>query len=279
MLVASGREVSVREVRRALQAGRITVEGCRRAPGDRARGGETVDAEGFTPRAEARIAHDDLLASRIGVLAVWPDLVALDKPPGVPCAPLRPDERGTLAHAAAARFPEVADAGPPLEGGLLHRLDTGTSGVVLFARDLEARRVVRAWFSAHQVNKSYLAVCQECDLPPRVELPIRPGGTRDRVRVGAGPGARPAAAELEVIAAPPAAGPGLAGGRGRMLVRVRTRFGRRHQVRAHLAHLGAPLIGDALYGGPAGDRLMLHAEAVSLPDGREVSAPAPEGFS
>ncbi|MEL6184947.1 MAG: pseudouridine synthase, partial [Myxococcota bacterium] len=173
-----GRPVSVREVRLALRAGRIRVDGQRRAPGLRAQGGEAVDVETFAARHEARIEGQPELLERVTVLETWPDLWALDKPTGLPCAPLRAEERDTLLHAAVALDPEVAQAGPPLEGGLCHRLDTGTSGAVLFARRTEARDRVRAWFGQHAVEKTYLARVASGAaeaLPARVDRPIGPG--------------------------------------------------------------------------------------------------------
>lgn len=265
-----GPSVSVREVRRALEDGRITVDGRRAVPGARARVGVEVDLSAFVARADAEVSPEPELAARAPVIASWPDLFALDKPSGVPCAPLRPGERGTLLGGAVHHRALVASAGPPLEGGLLHRLDGGTSGAVLFALTEEARAIGRGWFARHEVAKTYLAVVSpRQDLPPFIDAPIGAGEGAHRVAVGGARDALPARSDFEVLSSMQFG----------LLVRVKTRFGRRHQVRAHLAHLGAPIVGDALYGGAPEERLMLHAETIELPDGRAVRAPTPKGFS
>src|SRR5262249_47041906 len=87
------------------------------------------------------------------------DLVALSKPAGMPTHPLRQGERGTLANALVARFPECARAGAQLrEGGFVHRLDAGTSGVVVAARNHAAWVELRAAFREGRVSKRYLAI-------------------------------------------------------------------------------------------------------------------------
>lgn len=267
-LRAAGRDVTVREVRLALTEQRILVDGRPRAAGSMARGHEDVDLSRFVARREAVVAPEPELLSRSPVRAEWSDVFALDKPSGPACAPLRAGERGTLLGAAIAHDAGVARAGPPLEGGLLHRLDGGTSGLVLFARTSEARETGRAWFSAHTLEKSYAALIRppEKDLPAELDAPIGPGPTPDRVRAGDGPKAQRALSRFTVLARKP----------DRWRVRVETVFGRRHQVRAHLALLGAPLLGDVLYGGPEAPRLMLHAWTLRLPDGRAIEAPVPE---
>lgn len=269
-LVREGRTVSVREVRGALADGRIRVNGRVSPPGASSRGGEDIDLHRFQPRAEAVVEGEPDRLSQTTLVAEEGDLLVFDKPSGWACAPLQPGERGTLLAAAVARDPGVAVAGPPLEGGLSHRLDTFTSGIVIFARNAEARSQLRNWFSSHQVRKTYLAVVSAPPrpLPPRFDGPIGPGSGKDRVRVGEGPRALPAQAELQIRVQ----------AADRWSVQVVTYFGRRHQVRAHLAHLGAPIVGDPIYGGSPGSRLMLHAVEVVLPDGRSFSCPVPSAF-
>lgn len=261
-LSSQGRSVSIREVRRALSEGQILVNGRTTAPGARARGDEELEFGDFLPRDESRIESEPELP--LTVLADWPDLVAVDKPSGMPCAPLRPRERGTLVGAVVARYPEIADAGPPLEGGLAHRLDNETSGIVLIAKTLEARRWLRRSFREHRVEKSYLARTSPRALPRELDLPIYSAGARVRC----GPDGLEAYSAFDVEARRDDA----------QLVRVRTRFGRRHQVRVHLAEAGAPIDGDAVYGGSLAPRLMLHAATLRLPDDREVEAPLPEAL-
>src|SRR5262249_44659513 len=83
-------------------------------------------------------------------------LVAVDKPPGVPSHPLRAGELGTAANAIVARFPECASASPdPREGGLAHRLDTETGGVLVAARGREVWSKVRAALAAPDCVKTY----------------------------------------------------------------------------------------------------------------------------
>ena len=267
-LVASDYDVSVREVRRSLREGIIRVDGRQRAPGQRCEGGEEVCVEQFIPRSRVIVEAEFELCAQAPVLMEWPDVVALHKPSGWACAPLRPEERGTLLGVAVAIDPEIRSAGPPLEGGLAHRLDIGTSGVVLFGRSREARLRLRTWFSKHAVQKTYLALVEppQSPLPAVIDGPIR--GSGDRVSVGPSADALPARSEVRVQAKAADV----------WRVEVRTSFGRRHQVRAHLASVGAPIVGDTMYGGRSALRLMLHAESVELPDGRSVSAPSGAGF-
>ena len=82
-----------------------------------------------------------------------------DKPAGMATHPLRADERGTLANAVAAEYPECAEASlDPREGGAVHRLDADTSGCVIFARDREAWETLRGQLTARTVEKVYLAL-------------------------------------------------------------------------------------------------------------------------
>lgn len=265
LLRAAGGSLSVAEVRRALREGRIRVGGARR-PGDRAAGGERVILCGFQPRALPVEAEP----GAVELLYEDPELLALNKPSGLHCLPRFPGERGSLLARAIAWAPEIAAAGPPQEGGLVHRLDFGTSGVLLFAKQDRARARLRAAFSAHKVDKRYDALCTG---PPvfaqTVLASIRQVGDHVRLSpLGRDASALPARTHVEPVLQE---GP-------IQQVAAFTRTGRRHQVRAHLSLLGAPILGDEIYGGAAAPRLMLHATTLALPGGPCLCAPPPESF-
>ncbi len=221
-------------------------------------------------RSENLIAPEPELLERVTVIHRGPDLVVLDKPAGMAVEPLVPNERGTLLGAAVALEAEIATAGPPLEGGLVHRLDIGTSGLVVFARHAELRAELRRAFGEHRVIKRYLAVVAGGAItgPRVVEGAIAPGPSKDRVRLAAPDDPRGLFAETEVEL--------VARAGDRALVRATTRFGRRHQVRAHLASIGAAILGDELYGDTPAARLALHAAEITLPDAGVFSSPLPD---
>jgi 23S rRNA pseudouridine1911/1915/1917 synthase len=196
----------------------------------------------------------------LGLSVLYEDafLIAIDKPGGLPSHPLDPRERDTVANFVLARYPETA----PLGGGLTHRLDTGTSGVLLAARTLEHWHAVRAAFRDHVVAKRYLALVPgTVPAETTVDLPLS-HDPRDRRRmVPARPGLRawPAVSVVRRVAS----------GGATSLVSIVMHTGVTHQIRVHLASLGHPVVGDALYGGPPADlpsgRHALHGADLTLP--------------
>ncbi len=259
--------------RRALEAGGVFLDGRRCRVASRAvragqrvlvhleEGGRGAAARGHPPLERSRLLHSD------------EHLAAVDKPAGVPAQATLSSARGTLPELAAAL------AGGPLEAA--HRLDRETSGVTLLARTPPAAAALAAAFREGRPEKTYLALCARAPDPPagRVEAPLgrdprRPG----RRRVS--PGGEPAATRYRTLAVGPS---------GAALVEARPETGRTHQIRVHLAHLGAPILGDPRYGGPrrvgevTAPRVMLHALRLELdhPAGGarlSLEAPVPEDF-
>ena len=236
-----------------------------------------------------------MVGERLTVLHEDEALIIVDKPAGIHTAPLRPGEPGTLLAAVIAAFPDVA-AVPgmkPSEPGLLHRLDHETSGVVVFARTGAAFAALRSQFASGEAHKEYRAACA---CPPgrapgetfeisSLFAPFGPG--RRKVRV-----VEPAEKNRRLLrkAARPVYVTDVRLERvheGRALVEVTLQRGFRHQVRAHLSHVGLPILGDALYGVPAPheapQRMYLHASGITLvhPVGAKrlrVVSPLPDAF-
>ncbi len=272
-LVAAKHEVSMREVRNALEDGRILVDGKTRAPGLRAIGGETIDVSGFIARVEAIIPPEPELLALCDVLFDDARRLCLAKPGHIASQPLKPEERGTMLGAAIAHTPSVAKAGPPLEGGLVHRLDIQTSGALLFAKDMATRLMLRRAFASGAVEKRYHALVWD------PENRLRAGRKID-AWIGRGPDAsRMATRPPQTRDAQSALTEIVGFDRLReswRYVELLARTGRRHQVRVHLASLGIPIAGDELYGGPSApglDRLALHASRLVLPDRLAIDAP------
>jgi 23S rRNA pseudouridine1911/1915/1917 synthase len=271
-LAEQGAAPSVAAGRRAIAAGLVRLDGRVPRKGMRVRPGQLVE----THEAPAIAAGP---APSLDVLYEDDDLVAVNKPAGVPSQSLRPGEIGSVAAALVARYPECASAAPdPREGGLGHRLDVGTSGVLLAARHSEAWRRLRQALGAADCEKLYLAevigvlpVVADGDggdrqsdrvlLGDRSEAVVvtaaigRTGRRGKRVRLEGGRQPLPARTEFRL--------------RERRhetsVIEARLSKGRAHQVRAHLAHLGCPVVGDDIYGHPGGGAtLRLHALAVTL---------------
>lgn len=253
---------SASAARRLIAGGMVTVDGRSSAKGARVQPGQRVEVdvdEGSAapipaPGMELRLLFEDA------------GLVAIDKPAGVPSHPLRPGETGTVANALVARYPECAAASPdPREGGLGHRLDRDTSGVLLAARSRRAWEALRASLSAPDCEKIYLAeVAGVPAVAGAVDLPIgQAGRSSARVRLESGRGLLPAHTEWQLVEARGATA----------LVRARLHAGRRHQVRVHLASVGHPIVGDELYATETSravsaqlgaGRMRLHAESIRL---------------
>ncbi|MBZ0270747.1 RluA family pseudouridine synthase [bacterium] len=256
------------------RAGLVTRAGRRLRPGDALSEGDAIAAD-LAP-VIGGIAPDDF---PLDVLYQDDALVAVNKPAGRHTVPLRPGDRGTLAQALAARYPEMAGAGgDPREGGVCHRLDLWTSGVLVAARTANDFAAVRAAFGAGSIRKTYLAIV--AGAPPDafdVDAPIgHPSRRAPRVAVGGkGRGVVPARTRFAVIERVGETA----------IVRAYCATGAMHQVRAHAAHAGFPLVGDTLYGGPPhpAGRYFLHAHTIELPHPRtgetmSIHAPPPEEF-
>jgi 23S rRNA pseudouridine1911/1915/1917 synthase len=260
LLAASLPGISRRRLRRLLADGTIRVDGRRARKGELLSGARSVEIE--VPDAAAPEPAREPEPT-IPVLFVDPACVALDKPGGRPGHALRPGERGTVAGFLAARFPECLLAGDtPLEAGLVHRLDTDTSGVLLAARDRAAWRHLRNQFRAGRIAKQYFAlVGGSVRTPGEVRRAIEPHPrSRRKVRVLA-EGEASHRARAAVTAYRPRAGSSRA-----TLLEVDIATGVMHQIRAHLAAIGHPVLGDVLYGGnpiPEG-RHLLHAARLAF---------------
>lgn len=183
------------------------------------------------------------------------DLIALSKPAGLLSVPGRgPDKADCLLARLQQAHPEAL---------LVHRLDMGTSGLMVFARHLAAQRALGRAFEQRRVRKRYVAVVQgqvagesgSIDLPLICDWPRRPRQIVDPQH------GRPALTHWQVLARDP---------QGRFTrLALQPVTGRSHQLRVHLQALGHPILGDELYAAdpqaPGAPRLLLHAERLELP--------------
>lgn len=261
-LVARVPGMSRRTARRLADEGKLWVGGRRARKGRVLRAGETVTLDELpAPHGLEAVPEPE-----IELAVVYEDrhLVAVDKPAGMPSHPLRAEERGTLAGALLARYPEMAHVGyARREPGIVHRLDTDTSGLLLAARDAETFARVRDALSRGAIDKRYEGLCHgHPHASRRFTDPLVPD-RRDRRRMRIAHEAHATRGPdpvTEVLEARPL---------GELAwVSVRAPTARRHQIRVHLAAAGHPLAGDALYGGPAIEGLerhALHAASMVLP--------------
>ena len=266
-----------------IAEGRVRIDGKRAPKGTPVPAGAKISVE--KPPPDQPAPQPDLA---IRIVHADQHVIVADKPAGMPSHPLKPGETGTAANALVGRFPELAElwpqqgeglAPPQLrEGGLVHRLDTDTSGLLLAARTSVAYALLRAQFTARTVEKGYLALAAgEIHAGGEIALPLAhdPRDARRMMAISdpdyaAEHAARPAVTRFEPLERRG----------GFTLLEVEIPTGVMHQIRAHLAFIGHALAGDALYGGPqlAGlDRHFLHAARLAFahPDGSRVKYESP----
>lgn len=260
--LAEGAGVSRRAAMEAIADGRVRVDGRRARKGDPVVPGQIVVAR-LAPRMAPPVPQPEL---DLHVVYEDADLLVVEKPSGWPTHPLAAGERNTLANAIVARHPECAEAAADVrEGGVAHRLDTPTSGLVVAARNRESWQALRRQFAERTVRKEYLALVEGAVRGPlAIDVPIagepgRPGHFRavEEARLHERLRAREARTRVEVERRLP----------GWTLVRCAIDTGVMHQIRVHLAQVGHPIAGDDRYGGahPAGlSRLFLHATVLGF---------------
>ena len=267
-----------------IAEGRVRIDGKRAPKGAPVQAGAKISVE--KPPPDQPVPQPDLA---IRIVHADQHLVVADKPAGMPSHPLKPGETGTAANALVGRFPELAElwpqhaegqpAPPQLrEGGLVHRLDTDTSGLLLAARTPVAYALLRAQFTARTVEKGYLALAAgEIHAGGEIALPLAhdPKDARRMTAISDPDYAAEHAARPAVTRFQPLERRG-----GFTLLEIEIPTGVMHQIRAHLAFIGHALAGDALYGGPvlAGlDRHFLHAARLAFahPDGSRAKFESP----
>jgi len=180
---------------------------------------------------------------RLALVHVDDHVIVVDKPAGLVVHPGAGRSTGTLVQALLGRFPDLAASGDPERPGIVHRLDKGTSGLLVVARSPVAYTSLVAQLSARTVDRRYRAlVLGTIDTDAgTVDAPVGRRST-DRTRMGVVAGGRPARTHYRVLTryTEPAEA---------TLVECKLETGRTHQVRVHLAAIGHPVVGDGRYGG------------------------------
>lgn len=260
------------QVRKLLSQGGVSVD--EQVVGSSAKGlplaaGSRIEVTSFRPPASQRPIPDP--EAPLVVLAEGDGWIAVEKPSGTPVHPLAEEERGTLLNALIARSPEILGVGEAgLRSGVVHRLDVETSGVLLFATREDRWRELREAFRRHRVHKRYRAIvvgelAGDEDLVLHLSV-ARHRPARVRVRPAGAPGSRRTALHWRAVES----------GGGATLVEVEPVTGFLHQIRVALAHLGHPVLGDAVYGSggaPDAPRQMLHAAVIGY---RKIAVQSPD---
>ncbi len=240
-MTAAGEPVSRAELQRWMEDGRVTVGGRPRRPADRVLAGERVVVEPAEPLRSEAAADAGVIFE---ILHVDEDIVVVNKPAGLVVHPAAGHASGTLVNGLLARgLFDVARFGGEgeierLRPGIVHRLDKGTSGVMVVARTPAAREALKAQFADHTIDRVYEAICVG-HVESRVIDTLHGRHPGDRVRFSSR--VRAGKRAVTVVAAREALG-------GATYVDCTLRTGRTHQIRVHLADAGTPILGDPLYG-------------------------------
>ena len=245
-----------------------------------AEGGVTVNGRSVTTRSTRVVEGQRIVADAAELLAAGDvalegdvdvdfdvvyaddDLIVIDKPAGLVVHPGSGNLDGTLVQGLLSRYPEIAEVGQAGRPGIVHRLDKGTSGLLLVARSAEAYDNLTAMLAAHEVERRYLTlVWGELEsLSGMVDAPIG-RSAREPTRMTVSAQGKPARTRYEVVAT--YRDPVLVS-----LLECRLETGRTHQIRVHLRAIDHAVVGDTRYGGAKEsfpfDRPWLHAAALRL---------------
>jgi 23S rRNA pseudouridine1911/1915/1917 synthase len=238
--------VSRSEAQRWIEAGRVTIDGVVAEASDVVRAGARVEALPMTaPTTD--LSPDASVPMEI--LHVDDALVVLAKPAGVVVHPAPGAEHGTLVHGLLARgYFASLEGDENHRPGIVHRLDKGTSGVMVVARTAEAREALKAQFAKHTIDREYVAICVGLVKTTTFRTlhgrdPRERKRFTSRVRPGTGKVAVTHVECMESLAAGAAS-----------LVRATLETGRTHQIRMHLAEAKTPVLADPVYGKKPADR-------------------------
>jgi 23S rRNA pseudouridine1911/1915/1917 synthase len=241
------------QLQRLIKDGQILVAGQQVKANHPVRTGDVVTVDlpapvDATPRPEAL---------PLPILYQDPDIVVVDKPAGMVVHPAAGHAEGTLVNALLHHVTDLSGVGGEKRPGIVHRLDRGTSGLMVVAKHDRAHEELARQFHDREVEKEYTAlVWGEVQAGRRIDAPIgRDPSNRKKMSAKA----RRARHAVTRIAAAEHLG------RVLTLARVAIHTGRTHQIRVHLSAIGHPIVGDSLYGGVhrrvAGDiRAVQHLE-------------------
>lgn len=222
---------------RLIKEGRVLVDGSTSRPSEPVVSGSRIDLT-LPERVETRVSAEDI---PIHVVHEDEDLLVIEKAAGMVVHPGAGVTHGTLVSALLHHDPQLAGVGGQARAGLVHRLDRGTSGLMVIARNEVAHRKLSTQFREREIEKVYDAIVwgrpQEAE--GEIELPIA-RDPRHRVKMTTrAPRGRKALSRYRVVEEVP----------GFASVAIRILTGRTHQVRVHLLAIGHPLVGDLTYGG------------------------------
>jgi 23S rRNA pseudouridine1911/1915/1917 synthase len=230
-------ELSRAKLQALIKAGEITVDGARVRPATRLQGGERVRVC-LPPPEPSELVPEDI---PLELLYQDADLVVLVKPAGMVVHPAKGHRSGTLVHGLLHALPELEGHRQGERPGIVHRLDKGTSGVLVVARHELALRRLQAAFAIHDIDREYLAVVH--GEPRFLEGSIRSQlgrHPRERTRFASvEEGGKHAVTHWRRLAS----------ANGVSLMSYRLETGRTHQIRVHASEAGHPVVGDPLYTG------------------------------
>jgi 23S rRNA pseudouridine1911/1915/1917 synthase len=225
------------QAQRLIESGEVTVNDLRVKVGYRLKEGDRVKVAFSAPtplEVEPEVIDLDV---------IYEDehLAVVNKSPGMVVHPAPGNSRGTLVNALLGRYGGLSGQGGADRPGIVHRLDKGTSGLMVIARRDDAHRHLSGQFKDRTVEKRYLALVKGEPKEEDGNISVSVGRhPRERKRMAASPRkGRQAETEYRIIER----------FEGFSLLEVRPLTGRTHQVRVHLAYIGHPLVGDEVYGG------------------------------
>jgi 23S rRNA pseudouridine1911/1915/1917 synthase len=250
------------QIQRLIKDGKVTIAGQDVRANRLVHAGETIVIE--IPEPTAPTPQPEALD--LDILYQDADLVVVNKPAGMVVHPAAGHAQGTLVNALLHEITDLSGIGGELRPGIVHRLDRGTSGLMVVAKNDRAHAELARQFHDREVEKEYVALVWGVVQPGRrIDLPIgRDPGDRKKMSARARRTRSAATRVTKALHIP-----------GVSLIHVAILTGRTHQIRVHLSEIGHPIVGDAVYGGlrrrVAGDlRPLLALERPFLHAGRLV---------
>jgi 23S rRNA pseudouridine1911/1915/1917 synthase len=237
-------------IQKLTKEGKVLVNNSEVKPGHKLRDGDKIKLDYDLTQL------DDLQVVDLPVIYEDDSCIVIDKPTGILSHGRGiNDDEPTVSNFVRQKIPTLIG----LRGGIVHRLDRPTSGVMICAKSAEALTWLQRQFANRRVTKTYIALVEGCPKAPEaiIDMPIGRNPKQPALFRASRMG-KPSSTHYKVLDQ----------SETRSILELTPKTGRTHQLRVHLSHIGHPIVGDSFYGGAPADRLYLHALRLQivLPD-------------